>query len=189
MAIGAYKKANTQSVAQGGGIVQPVGAQLGCIVQVQSDMEATAATATELLAPFGFAGSGAQWIIRGPGIARAYFYARMLVGGTVVTDPIIRIYGAFPLNDSSVRPEANNSAVPNDGTWRAARLDNADWNAAGLTLDLVTSGATLNQDATYAYSDETDVIDLQDCYAFIALCETAANVTSSTVELYARCIA
>lgn len=186
MAIGTTKRVNASS--PGGQAFQAVGSR-SAIVQVVSNAESTAASAPELLAPFSFAGSNAQWCRRGENITRGYFYCRFTASATVTTDPIIRIYGAIPLDPEAADADNITGAIPNDGTWRAIRLDNADWNAAGLTLDLVTSGSTLNNDATYAYSDETVEIDFQDCWYFIALCSTAANTSTGDVEIFARCLA
>lgn len=170
-------------------LVQPVGS-LSLCAQVCTDAEVAAASAAELLAPFSYSTAGAsRWVRRGAGIVRAYFYARMVASATVTTDPVIRIYGAIPVTDAvadAAMKTPLTGAIPNDGTWRAIRLDNADWNTAGLTLDLISSGAGLNNDATYAYSDETDEIDLQDCWYYTALVETAANVNTGTVPIFAR---
>lgn len=183
MAIGTLKKVNTKNET-GGGLVQSVGSG-GALIQVVNDAKLTAATATELLAPFGFAGAGVSWVNRGSGVTRVRIYARMAITGVVTTSPIIRVLSAYPVDPSSANttfPESNNGAIPNDGTWIHARL------ASALTLTLVSSGTGLRQDSTYAYSDPTDIIDLEDGFYFTVLCETAANVTGA-VSIFALCIA
>ena len=197
MAIDSIGRTNT-GAAGVHGYHQTVGG-FGSIVQVVTDAEVSAASAAELLAPFSYATAGAsRWIKRGVGISRAYFYARMDATATYTTSPVIRVFGAFPVTEAvastdDVTPVT--SSIANDGTWKAVRLDVADFNAAGLTLTLVASGSTLNNDATYAYSDETSEIDLQDCRYFLVLIETAAVIgagsgaVSDAVPIYARCTA
>lgn len=172
-----------QNVKSPDGImVQPIGAR--SVAQLVCAEAETAASAAELLAPFSYATAGkSRWNRKGSGITRAFIYARYTAAGVVTTDPVIRIYGAIPTNDTTAALEETTSGVkssiPNDGTWKGVRLDNSDWNAAGLTLDLVTSGAGCNNDATYAYSDETVVIDLQDSWYWTVLVETAGSVTGA----------
>lgn len=185
MAIGALRTAN--GTAEGASTYVPVGVR-GSIVIVHDDATATVATATELLQPFSYAGSNGHWVKRGKGIGRAYFFARQNVAAVGTTDPIIRIYGAYPVSSAPTMPDNNSGAIPNDGTWVYQRLDNADNNAAGLTLDIVNSGTGLRADSNYAWSDETFEIDLQDCWYFTILCSTAAVASVGAVPIYARVI-
>lgn len=194
MAIDSIANANISQPE--GKAVQSIGGYSTCRL-VCANAEATAATATELLNPFSYStASASRWVRRGANSTRAYFYARMDATATFTTSPIVQIYGALPADDATadaafLRPLT--SSIPNDGTWKAVRLDNTSWTAAGVTLTLAAAAtATQNIDGSFIYSAETSEIDLQDCWYFTALIQTAGNVSnpgSVPLTVWARLLA
>lgn len=179
-----------------GKAVQSIGGLSTCRL-VCANAEATAATATELLYPFSYAtATASRWIRRGANSTRAYFYARMDVAATYTTSPVIRVFGAIPTSDSVANAALLaplSSSVPTNGDWKAVRLDSSSWTAAGTTLTLAAAAtATQNIDAAFLYSAETLEIDLQDCWYFTVLIETAGNVSnpgSVPLTVWARLLA
>lgn len=145
---------------------------------IANDDAETAQSATDLLVPAGIDDSTFHWVEVHPGATRVLVRARMAVGATVTTDPIVRIIGAFA-------DPASDGSYANDGSVMFLRLDNADWNATGVTLDLTSSGSTMNSDSVYAYSDVTtlDGYDVKGSWYIGVAVETAANVNSGTVPV------
>lgn len=174
MAIGTFVSANP---AQSGPNVT-VASVKGSWITANDDAE-TAQSATDLLVPAGIDDSVFHWIVVGPGATRALIRARALVGATVTTDPVVRLIGAYGKINAD-------GSFANDGTVKFLRLDNADANAAGLTLDLISSGANTLRDATYQYSDvlpSLDGVDLKGAHYVGVAVETAANVNTGTVQV------
>lgn len=184
---------------EGGPTVQAIGAIAGTIVQCLDDATVTAATATELLNPGLVTASGFHWIKRSATATRAYFFARYTKSATITTDPVIRVVGVFKMPGfTPTDPEENSQAISTNGSWKYVRLDTQSAGTTptaggtGITLDLVTSGTGMFVDSAStakAYSDESSVVDLQDCEYFIVLHSTAASVDTGTVPVFARLIA
>lgn len=176
MAIGGYVGGNPFSPGQ---LVNPVSVK-GTWVIANDDAEQVN-SATELLYPASINDATFHWVKVGPGCGRVLVRARIAVAATVTTDPVVRIIGAY---GSLVA--GDNSSFATDGTVQFMRLDNVDANAAGLTLDLVSSASGQMQDATYAYSDplpDLDGIDLKGADYVGVLIETAANVNAGVVAV------
>lgn len=141
-----------------------------------SNVEATAESATVLLRPLSATSSYIVPLRVGGSCTR--FFARMksTAGGAVATSPVIRFYGLY----GSVY--AGTGAFVDDDTTYSLRLDNADANAAGVTV--TASIAAQLRDANYEYTDivpDLDGWDLMGCDYLIALIETAASITGSGV--------
>lgn len=176
MAIGGYVGGNPN---RDGELVHPVSVK-GSWVIANDDAEQVN-SAAELLSPGTIDDSTFHWVRVGPGCGRVLVRARVTLAATVTTDPVVRIVGAYGNLDSG-----NSSSFPTDGTVQFMRLDNVDANAAGLTLDLVSSASGQMQDATYAYSDpmpSLDGIDLKGADYVGVLIETAANVNTGVVAV------
>lgn len=174
MAIGSYLGANPS--IQSGAATVPCSAKGDWIIA--NDDAETAQSATDLLRPAAIDDSVFHWVKVGPNATRVLVRARQAVGATVTTSPVVRVIGVYGTT-------SDGATFADDGTVRFLRLDNADWNATGVTLTLVSSGTGLNRDATYAYTDVStlDGYDLKGCmYVGIAV-ETAANVNSGTVPI------
>lgn len=177
MAIGALRRANT--VTEAGPIVYPASAKATWITA--NDDAETAQSAGDLLAPAAIDDSVFHWVKVGPGVTRVLIRARQAIAATVTTSPVVRVYGLWS-DDEEV-----SGAFDTDGTGgvRCLRLDNADANASGVTLTLVTSGTGLMQDSAYAYTDvpTLDGYDLKGAPFVGVAVETAANVNSGTVPI------
>lgn len=174
MAIGLARHANTTAPA--GPIVYPASA--GSTWIIANDDAETAQASTDLLRPAATDDATFHWVKAGPGCTRVLVRARQAVAATVTTSPVVRVMGAFGDPDGD-------GAFADDGTVRFLRLDNADFNATGVTLTLVSSGTGLNRDTTYAYTDVStlDGYDLKGSQYVGILVETAANVNSGTVPV------
>lgn len=174
MAIGTYYSANTGQTGPNVTVASVYGSWI-----IANDDAETAQSATDLLVPHGIDDATFHWVRVGPGCTRALVRARALVGATVTTDPVVRLIGAF----GNINADGS---MPSDGTVNFLRLDNVDANAAGLTLDCVTSGSGLLRDATYMYTDplpSLDGVDLRGAnYVGVAV-ETAANVNTGVVAV------
>lgn len=175
MPIGIARQANCDNDAKQSVLVA---SGKGSWIVANDDAE-TAQSATDLLRPAGIDDDVFHWVKVGTNVTRALVRARMAVGATVAGNPIVRVIGAYGTPDTS-------GAFADDGTVRFLRLDNADANAAGLTLTLASSGTGLMQDGTYAYSDpmpDLTGIDLKGCnYVGVAV-EDNADVNSGTVPI------
>ena len=142
------------------------------------DDSETAQSATELLYPASIDDSGFHWIEVPHCASRVLVRAVMTKTATVTTSPVVRVVGAYGT-------VASDGSFATDGTAQFLRLDNVDANAVGVTLTLVSSGASLLQDATYAYSDPPTLegYDLRGAKYVGILVETAANLSAGTVPV------
>ena len=182
MAIGAQKQG---SVSSGSMPLRVIASARGNWVTVNDDAE-TAQSATMLLRPASITDSTFHWMEVRDGATRCLVRARQAVGATVTTSPVIRVIGAYGTSIASDGSWPNTSAAAIAGDPLFLRLDNADWNAAGLTLTLVTSGTGLNRDNDYAYTDvmpDLTGIDMKGCSWVGVMVETAANVSAGTVPI------
>src|SRR5690606_30642040 len=111
------------------------------------------------------------WVKIGPGVTRAVIRAKYPKGSTVSASPVVYPILAYG------EPNADGS-MPADGSVRFLRADNADSDAAGLTLTLTTGGNGLMVDDTYAYSDPVSLTaaDLLGADYLGVVVGTAANV-------------
>lgn len=159
---------------------------------VEDTQLAAAATAAELLAPFSYTGSFFRWIKRGAGCNRIRLSARYLRAQSASANPVVQVFGVIPVPNATSGAAPNeplDGIFPNDGTWRAIRLTEADDVANGITLDPNSSSSDMN-DATYAWTLESPEIDLQDCHYFGVLPHTRATMSSnSPVSIWARGLA
>lgn len=146
------------------------------------DLTATAATATQLLAPLTF--PGGKIIPIGPRTTRLILRARLTSATTAVaTSPVVRLYSFA----GTLEPA--NSLVP------IGRIDADTWTAAGVTLTLpgspsATTMLTVEVDSvTYRYGDTLPAASTgvgYDCLGgryILALTETAASITGGAAVL------
>lgn len=150
-----------------------------CDWLVCNDDTSTAQSASDLLGPGGIDDSVFHWVKLAPGTTRVYIRCRYDDGtSAVATSPIVRLFGA--VSDPQTVAEASN---------KFRRLDNADWNASGVTLTLVANGTGVHHDGTDFYSDEPTLsgYDALGCrYVGVAI-ETASSITPDTnpvVEIF-----
>lgn len=152
-------------------------------VQCHDNLEATADAASVYLKPYDSAKTSFHWV-RVPDNA-----TRVLVRGkvdaaatTIATAPIVAIIGAKggdPVaatnNFSGVHPTAS---AANANFAKYTRIDNADQNAAGITLTLCVTTAGF-EDNTYVYGDPYDLtgFDVKGSRYVGLMVLTAASVT------------
>jgi hypothetical protein len=170
------------SIKQGGPDVVFQSNMFGNWVQVHTDAEQVN-SAAELLNP----GSvSSTYVI--PGIVtqgtRMMIRARIAYAATVTTSPVVRIFGADQI--------PNSSGVFPAGTI-FHRIDADADTTAGTTITLVAAASAQNDGATYAYSSAFPVTSsigyqLRGARAIIVLINTAANVSTGTVPLFANII-
>lgn len=173
MAIGLAVRANTKVPGQ---VVYPASAG-GTWITANDDAE-TAQAGTDLLRPAAIDDATFHWVKVGSGATRVLVRAKFAVAAVVTTDPVVRVLAAYGEPDTI-------GAFADDGTVKFLRLDNQDANAAGVTLDLITSGASGLRDTTYGYSDPYDLtgFDLKGAdYVGIAV-ETASATDTGTVAI------
>lgn len=176
----------TQGGVQNGSMpVHVIASARGNWVTVNDDAE-TAQSATDLLRPAAIDDSVFHWCEVRDGATRCLIRARMAIAATVTTSPVVRVFGAYgtSINGTGAWPDTSAAAVAGDPYF--LRLDNVDWNAAGLTLTLVTTGTGLNRDNDYAYTDvmpDLTGIDMKGCAWIGVAVETAANVDTGTVPI------
>lgn len=170
MAIGLAKAANI--IVRNGPVVYPASA--GSSWVTANDSALTAQTAAMLLRPATITDSTFHWVKRGD-CTSILFRAIAPVGATVTTDPVVRVIGAWGTPDTS-------GAFADDGTVKFLRLDNQDANAAGVTLDLFSSGASTLRDTTYQYSDPYSLTptDLKGCDYFGIAVETVVAYSAGS---------
>lgn len=183
MAIGGQTRGGVQS----GGMNVMMPASGGGTWVVVNDNAETAQSSTDLLRPAAIDDSTFHWCKVGDGATRCLVRARMTAdSNTVAQDPIIRVFGAYGTSINGDGSWPDTSAAATAGDPRFLRLDNVDWNAAGLTIDLVTDGAGMNRDATYAYSDvvpDLTGLDLKGCQWVGVAVQQAADVSTGTVPI------
>ena len=164
------------SVKAGGpGVTFPSSGGIGW-TQVHTDAEQVN-TAGQLLNP----GSVSTAFVI-PGIVtqgtRLRIIARIAYAATVTTSPVVRIFGADKVPDST-------GAFPTDTIFH--RIDADAFTDTGTTITLAAAASAQNDGATYAYSSVLPVLsgwDMLGAKAVIVLIETAANVSTGTVPLY-----
>lgn len=179
MPIGAITQGSSSS---GSMQVVTVASARGNWVVINDDAE-TAQSATDLLRPAAIDDAVYHWCEVRDGATRCLVRARMAVGATVTTSPVVRLVGAYgQITSDGSFPNTSAAAVARNPLF--LRLDSADWNAAGFTLTLVTSGTGLNRDNDFAYTDimpDLDGYDLKGANYVGIMVETAANVDTGTV--------
>lgn len=182
MAIGAQTQGG---VSNGAMPVHVMASARGNWTVVNDDAE-TAQSATDLLRPAAIDDSTFHWCRVSDGVTRCLVRARQAVAAAVTTSPVVRVFGAYgnSITAAGSWPDTSAAAIARDPLF--LRLDNVDWNAAGLTLTLVTSGTGLNRDNDYAYTDvmpDLTGIDMKGCQWVGVAVETAANVDTGTVPV------
>lgn len=130
-----------------------------------------------------------HWVKVPSGAGKVIPRAKYTKSATVTTDPVIRIYGAFPGPSTVFKGNGefinDDGSFTDDGTIEFMRLDLAATAGTGITLDLVTSGASMMFDAhatPKAYSDPASItpIDLLGAWYVIA-CPVTASATDTGV--------
>lgn len=140
MAVGATINSAGMPDPMGGALPLP----LASVVTANDDAR-TAQSAGDLLNPFLIDDSVFHWVKVPQQATRFYIRGRTASTlASVTTDPIVQIYGSI-LDPA----DAGSTNV----TAKMFRLDNADWAATGVTLDLVASGTGQHTDATNKYTD------------------------------------
>jgi len=100
----------------------------------------------------------------------------------IATSPVVRIYGADQLPDSTT------GAWPNGTIFH--RIDSSNFTDVGTTVTLALAAAAQNDGATYCWTSQLPVDtgwDMLGAKAIMVLVETAASVTGATtgIPLYA----
>lgn len=173
--MGTVTKAGAEIM--GGDISFPASVK-GAWVVAHDDLSATAESSTVLMRPGSYSNTSVHPIRIHDAATRVTLRARYDDAvSTVTTSPIVRVYGVYG-NDDAV----SSAGVIDETKASLVRLDNADSNAAGITLTLETaaSAGCLN-DGTYLYSNELasslDGIDLRGAKWLLVLTETAASIS------------
>lgn len=186
MAIGEAKGGNVKRDSSNP-IVIPASCK-GIWLVANDDLEQTVPATP--LNPATIADSTFHWIKVPEGSTRCILRAQYTASATVTTDPIVRVIGAYPGVGAAYNKTGDiineDGSFPNDGTIRFMRLDLADTDGTGITLDLVSSGTGLIIDAAStakAYSDPTSItpIDLLGAWYVGVVAVTAANVNTGVV--------
>lgn len=177
--MAAQVNAGVSGEAGSAGVGYPGSAYSNWVI-IHGDLTAAAESATILLRPLTYGGANARPLQVGPGATRIILRTRYLQGSTITTAPVVRFYGVWG-------PAPTAAGVFDDDLNIPMRLDNADSNAAGLTIPL---GATNTEDirtTTYRYGDaySLDALDMQGAPYLLALPETAAVVSAGSVQLMA----
>lgn len=144
--------------------------------QVHTDAE-QANSAAELLNPGSVSSVYVVPAIVGQG-TRLRIMARIAYAATVTTSPVVRVYGADQVPNSS-------GAFPTGTLFH--RIDAENFTDTGTTVTLAAAASAQNDGATYAWSSPLPVStgwDMLGAKAFIVLVETAANTSTGTVPLY-----
>jgi hypothetical protein len=164
-----------------GTVVIP-GSCRGQWTDIISNIEASAESAGVLLRPLSATSSyivPAQVVVG----TRIKFRMKYTAGATVGTNPVVRIY-------AMCGSLTNAGLFNDDGTVFTERIDNADANAAGLTITSAT-GSQL-RDTAYEYTDtypaDLTAYDLQGAWYVFALIETAAAITAGVGTLQAQAL-
>jgi hypothetical protein len=160
-----------------GSITYPASVK-GSWVIAHDNLSATAESATVLMRPSSYSNTNVHPIYIHDGATRVTLMARYDDAvSTVTTSPVIRVYGVYGPDDA-----VSAAGVIDETKATVRRLDNADSNAAGITLTLETAAsAGCINDGTYLYSNELasslDGIDLRGAKWLLVLTETAASVS------------
>ena len=144
--------------------------------QVHTDAE-QANSAAELLNP-GSVSSAYVVPCRIMQGTRLRIMARIAYAATVTTSPVVRIFGADQIPNSS-------GAFPTGTIFH--RIDSDNFTDVGTTVTLAAAASAQNDGATYAWSSALPVAaawDMLGSKAIIVLVETAANTSTGTVPLY-----
>ena len=142
-------------------------------VQVHDNASETVQAGSVLLNPRTYSSTTIHPLVVTVG-TRVRLIAEMAVGTTLVTtSPVVRVFGADRFPDSS-------GAYPTNTTfWR---LDNAVFNATGVTLTLAVAG-TLQQDATSVLSNPSTDWNIYGAKSILVLPETAGAVSGGANTL------
>lgn len=167
MAIGTAQKAG--GVAKGAGVQVTVpGSFRSTWIQANDD----ARTAQSTLDVGGITDSTFKWVEVPYGATRALIRGRTPAATTATgTDPVVRIIGVY----GNLTSNAPADGVP------VMRLDNADADAAGITVTLDDDGTTVLNDDTWDYHNPTtlDGYDLKGAWYVGIQVVTAASITAS----------
>lgn len=145
---------------------------------VHANLSATAESSTVLMRPSSYSNANVYPARIHDGATRVTLMARYDDAvSTVTTSPVVRVYGIFGPENA-----VSEAGVIDETKAIVRRLDNADSNAAGITLTLETlASAGTIQDGTYMYSNELasslDGIDLRGARWLLVLTETAASIS------------
>lgn len=169
--------AETSANVPGVGVVVAASGKATSVIVV-TDATATAQTAAQLMSPQTVTASNITVVRLGSGVSRALIRARLATATTAVaTSPVVRVYAIVGGGG-----DGWTTGVP-------LRLDNADSDAAGVTLTLPGTPSTTNMlaDGTYRYSDciSLTATDLQGATFLVVLVETAASITGGACAIEA----
>lgn len=175
--MGLPVKLGSIAVAGGTGVTFPASLK-GSWTRIHADLE-TAADTVALANPTAYSNSNAFPFEIGPG-TRVRIVARFLTAATVTTSPVVRFYVA------DQRPTSA-GVFPSGTIWQ--RIDSDTFNTPGTTITLSTAAGVFD-DGTYKYSEVFPNTagagyDLMGGTCGLALIETAANVNTGAVELFA----
>lgn len=144
--------------------------------QAHTDAE-QANTAGELLNPGSVSSAYVVPVVVSQG-TRLRIMARIAYAATVTTSPVVRVYGADQVPNSS-------GAFPTGTLFH--RIDAENFTDTGTTVTLAAAASAQNDGTTYAWSSPLPVStgwDMLGAKAVIVLVETAANTSTGTVPLY-----
>ncbi len=145
---------------------------------VHANLSAAAESSTVLMRPSSYSNANVYPARIHPAATRVTLMARYDDAvSTVTTSPVIRVFGVYGPDDA-----VSAAGVIDETKAIVRRLDNADSNAAGITLTLETAAsAGCIADGTYLYSNELasslDGIDLRGAKWLLVLTETAASIS------------
>lgn len=122
----------------------------GNIVVAHDNLQATASSATILLAPLTYSGSDAHLVLFHPNVDRFTVFSRGEFT-TRVADPIVNIYLVYAAN-GNVIPNVGDTSIASDGTYITRRAFDG-FGSPDITLDVTV--ATAPKDSTYKYSPNT----------------------------------
>ena len=122
--------------------------QAGGSAIAHTNLQATAASATVLLAPLTYSGSDARVVLLHPDVDRFVVRSRGIYD-THTTSPIINGYLLYYRDGNVDRIQPGDTNIPDDGTILTRRIE------VGITsyvITLNTTVATTEKDSTYKYS-------------------------------------
>ena len=127
------------------GATQTVGVGESAIAH--TDLQATASSATILLAPLTYSGSAARVVLFHAGVTK--FAVRLRGSYTAATvNPIVCIYMVYP-RDGNLSISPGDTAIPDTGTILTRRVYDS---AGGTNITLDATVATNEKDSVYKYS-------------------------------------
>jgi len=158
----------------GGGGITYASNIFGEWVQVHDNLNATAISSSVLLNPGSYSSTDIHPLIINVGTKLRVMAKFPTATSTVTTQPIVRIYGANQVPDSS--------GVYPTGTvfWR---LDGSTWTATNLTVTMEASSANRQTDGTSAYTTpySNDGYALLGAKSVLVLHSQATSVASTTL--------